>query len=114
MDKTPGELIPGTFDMLVLKALSLGAMHGWGVAERIERLSDGACSIQQGTVYPVLRRLLRQGWVVAEWRDTEAGRRARFYKITHTGRRRLGEDVVWWRDAIAGVDRVLRAAAAEG
>ena len=71
MTRDAGELLPGTFEMLMLKALSLGAMHGWGVAERIERLSGGVCEIQQGAVYPVLQRLLRRGWVVADWRSTE-------------------------------------------
>ena len=108
-----GELVPGTFDMLILKALSLGAMHGWGVAERIERLSDGACEIQQGAVYPVLQRLLRRGWVVAEWRASDNNRRARYYRLTAAGRRQLDAEMAWWRRAAGGVDRVLRAASQE-
>ncbi|HXT17124.1 MAG TPA: PadR family transcriptional regulator [Gemmatimonadaceae bacterium] len=108
-----GVLVPGTFDLLILKALSLGAMHGWGVAERIERLSGGVCEIQQGAVYPALQRLRRRGWVVAEWRITDNNRRARFYKLTASGRRQLAAEVAWWQRAIGGVDRVLRAVAAE-
>jgi transcriptional regulator len=104
-----GELMPGTFDMLLLKALSLGATHGWGAAERIQTLSGGVCEIQQGAVYPALQRLLRQGWVVAEWRATENNRRARYYRLTSSGRRRLETEVAWWKRAIGGVDRVLRA-----
>src|SRR3954453_14318029 len=83
------ELVPGTFEMLILKALSLGAMHGWGVAERIERLSGGVCEIQQGAVYPALQRLLRRGWAVAEWRASENNRRARYYRLTSAGRKQL-------------------------
>jgi PadR family transcriptional regulator, regulatory protein PadR len=101
MGKDPGELLPGTFDLLLLKALSLGAMHGWGIAERIGRLSNGACAIQQGAVYPALQRLLRQGFVVAEWRDSENNRRARYYRLTASGRRQLESEQDWWRRAVA-------------
>jgi PadR family transcriptional regulator PadR len=109
-----GELLPGTFEMLLLKSLSLGAMHGWGIADRIERLSNGVYEIQQGAVYPALQRLLRQGWVVAEWRASENNRRARYYRLTASGRRQLVAEIAWWKRAIGGVDRVLRAAAQEG
>ena len=108
-----GELMPGTFEMLLLKALSLGPMHGWGVADRIERLSGGVCEIQQGAVYPALQRLLRQGWVVADWRASENNRRARYYRLTATGRRQLEAEIAWWKRAIGGVDKVLRAATQE-
>jgi transcriptional regulator len=108
-----GELMPGTFEMLLLKALSLGPMHGWGVADRIERLSGGVYAIQQGAVYPALQRLLRQGWVVAEWRASENNRRARYYRLTASGRRQLEAEIEWWRRSIGGVDKVLRAAAQE-
>jgi PadR family transcriptional regulator, regulatory protein PadR len=114
MDKQAGgDLLPGTFEMLALKALSLGAMHGWGVAERIERLSGNVCAIQQGAVYPVLQRLMRRGWVQAEWRTSDNNRRARYYKLTAAGRRQLAAEMAWWRRAIGGVDRVLRAATQE-
>jgi len=106
-------LIPGTFEMLILKALSLGPIHGWGVAERIERLSDGVCEIQQGAVYPALQRLLLKGWVTASWRESENGRRARYYRLTASGRGRLHQELAWWRRAIGGVDRVLRATGEE-
>ena len=108
-----GELMPGTFEMLLLKALSLGPMHGWGVADRIERLSGGVYEIQQGAVYPALQRLLRQGWVVAEWRATENNRRARYYRLTRERTRQLDAEIAWWKRAIGGVDKVLRAAAQE-
>jgi transcriptional regulator len=108
-----GELMPGTFEMLLLKALSLGPIHGWGVADRIERLSGGVCEIQQGAVYPALQRLLRQGWVVADWRSSENNRRARYYRLTASGRRQLDAEIAWWKRAIGGVDKVLRAAGQE-
>lgn len=107
-------LIAGTFEMLILKALSLGPIHGWGVADRIQRLSSGVCVIQQGAVYPALQRLLLRGWVTAAWKDTENSRRARYYRLTATGRAQLQERVQWWRRAIGGVDRVLRAESQEG
>lgn len=113
MDTSECALIPGTFEMLILKALSLGPTHGWGVAERIQRLSGGVCGIQQGAVYPALQRLLLRGWVVASWGDSDNNRRARYYRLTASGRRRLRDEVAWWRRAIGGVDRVLRAAEQE-
>jgi PadR family transcriptional regulator PadR len=108
------DLVPGTFEMLLLKALSLGAMHGWGLAERIERLSGGVCEIQQGAVYPALQRLLRRGWVVADWRESDNHRRARYYRLTASGRKQLETELAWWRRATEGIDRVLRAAGQEG
>jgi transcriptional regulator len=111
--KSEGELLPGTFELLILKALSLGAMHGWGISERIERLSGGVFAVQQGAVYPALQRLLRRGWVTASWHDTEASRRARFYRLTASGREQLEAETSWWERASGGVDRVLRAAIQE-
>jgi transcriptional regulator len=113
MANTVGELLPGTFELLILKALSLGPMHGWGISERIERLSGGVFAVQQGAVYPALQRLLRRGWVTAGWRDTDAGRRARFYRLTASGLAQLDAETSWWRRASGGVDRVLRAATQE-
>jgi PadR family transcriptional regulator PadR len=110
MARNDGELLRGTFDMMILKALSLGDIHGWGVAERIERLSGEVFEIQQGVVYPALQRLLRRGLVVAEWRITENNRRARYYKLTASGRRELAEETESWQRAAAGVARLLRAA----
>ena len=102
-------LIPGTFEMLILKALSLGPIHGWGVAERIERLSGGVCGIQQGAVYPALQRLLLKGWVTSRWKDSDHNRRARYYRLTASGSRQLASEVDRWRRATGGIDRVLRA-----
>jgi PadR family transcriptional regulator PadR len=113
VSKNAGELLPGTFEMLILKSLSLGPMHGWGVSERIERLSGGVFAVQQGAVYPALQRLLRRGWVTAGWQITEHSRRARIYRLTATGRRRLDAETAWWERATQGVGRVLRAATQE-
>jgi PadR family transcriptional regulator, regulatory protein PadR len=113
MARNDGELLPGTFDMLVLKALSLGPLHGWGVAHRIEQLSGDVFLVQQGVVYPVLQRLLRLGWATAEWRTSENQRRARYYRLTASGRRQLQSETAWWRRAAGGVERVLRAASQE-
>lgn len=108
MGRNDGELLRGTFDLLILKALALGAIHGWGVAERIERLT-GVFEIQQGVVYPALQRLLQRGLVTAEWRVTENSRRARYYKLTASGRRELEQETESWRRAAAGIARILRA-----
>ena len=109
MSKADGELLPGTFDMLVLKALSLGPMHGWGISERIVRLSGGLFDVQQGAIYPVLQRLLRQGFVLTQWKVTENSRRARFYRLTPRGSEQLAAETAWWARATVGVRRVLRA-----
>jgi transcriptional regulator len=108
MARSDGELVRGTFDMMLLKALSLGPTHGWGLSERIERLS-GTFEVQQGVVYPALQRLLRQGLVTAEWRTTENNRRARIYRITASGKRHLADETDTWQRAVAGVARLLRA-----
>jgi len=108
-----GQLLPGTFDMLILKALSLGPMHGWGVADRIERLSDGVCTVPQGAVYPALQRVLRQGWATAQWRTTDNQRRARYYALTASGRAQLKREAAWWQRMTAGIEAVLRASARE-
>ena len=110
MPRPDGELLRGTFDMMILKALSLGPIHGWGVAERIERLSGDVFQVQQGAVYPALQRLLRRGLVTAEWRITENSRRARYYRLTASGRRELVAETDSWQRAAAGIARLLRAA----
>ena len=103
------EVVKGTLDMLILKALDLGAMHGWGVADRIEVLSRGVFSLQTGTLYPALHRLLRKGLVAAEWRTTGNARRARYYKLTAAGRKKLEAERDSWRRASSAVKRILDA-----
>ena len=103
------DVVKGTLDMLILKALELGPMHGWGVADRIETLSRGVFQLQTGTLYPALHRLLRKGWVDAEWRTTDNARRARFYRLTAAGRKRLESERDSWARAAAAVKRILDA-----
>jgi PadR family transcriptional regulator, regulatory protein PadR len=97
-------LLPGTLDLLILKAVSLGKLHGYGVLLRIEQISGGALRIQQGALYPALYRLEHQGLIESEWGVSKNNRRARFYRLTTAGRARLGEEVASWKrlaDAIA-------------
>ena len=98
------DLRPGTLDVLVLKAASLGALHGYGVLLRIEQISGGALLIQQGALYPALYRLEHQGLIDSEWGVSDNNRKAKFYRLTPAGRRRLGEETASWNrlsDAIA-------------
>ena len=98
------ELLPGTLDLLILKSVSLGRLHGYGVLLRIEQISGGALQIQQGALYPALYRLEHQGLIESEWGTSENNRRAKFYRLTPAGRARLGEEVASWHrlaDAIA-------------
>lgn len=109
MDHTAREIVKGTLDMLILKALELGPMHGWGVADRIDALSRGVFQLQTGTLYPALHRLLRKGWVDAEWRTTDNARRARYYRLTAEGRKRLESERDAWLRAAVAVKRILDA-----
>src|SRR5919107_2361518 len=104
------ELVPGTLDMLVLNALALGTMHGYAIAQHIERLSDEVLRVEQGSLYPALDRLQRQGWVTAAWGETPTKRRARYYTITDSGRARLGEEIARYDRVSLAIARVLRRA----
>lgn len=90
------EILPGTLDLLILKAVSLGDVHGYGVLLRIEQISGGALEIQQGALYPALYRLEHQGLIKSEWGRSDNNRRAKFYRLTALGRRRLGEEQASW------------------
>lgn len=107
MAKEGGDLIQGTLDMLVLKALQLEPMHGWGITERIQQWSDNVLSINQGSLYPSLYRLQRQGWITSEWRVTENNRRARYYKLTAAGKKQLAEERKSWERLSHAVNLVL-------
>ncbi len=102
------DLLKGTLDMLILKAVEETPMHGWGIGERIEALSRGVFRPQTGTLYPALHRLLARGWIAAEWRATESGRRARYYSVTRAGQRRLDAERTSWQRASLAVNRILR------
>jgi transcriptional regulator len=102
------DLLQGTLDMLVLKALELGAMHGWGITERIEQGSKQVLQLNQGSLYPALYRLERQGLVTSGWKTTENNRRARYYSLTAAGRRQLTTERESWERMSHAVDLVLR------
>jgi transcriptional regulator len=101
------QLLPGTLDLLVLKAASLGPLHGYGVLLRIEQISKGALLIEQGALYPALFRLVRQGLLKAEWDTSENNRRAKYYELTAKGRKRLREEVDGWNRLVSAIGAAL-------
>ena len=108
------DLLPGTLDMLILKAVSLGALHGYGVLLRIEQITRGALQIEQGALYPALYRLEHQGLLDTEWGVSDNNRRAKFYTLTAGGRKRLRDETESWNRASAAVATALKARASEG
>jgi transcriptional regulator len=102
-----GALIKGTLDLLILQVLDQEPMHGWGITERIEQRSDSLLSVNQGSLYPALYRLVRRGWIRAQWKVTENNRRARYYTLTAPGRAMLGEEREQWERLSRGVNLVL-------
>jgi len=106
---TSSDVLQGTLDLLVLKSLALGPMHGWGIAQRIQDLSRSAFDVGQGSIYPALMRLERRGWIAADWGTTENNRRARYYRLTPTGQRQLRQETESWRKYAHAVELVLRA-----
>jgi PadR family transcriptional regulator, regulatory protein PadR len=106
----PSDLLQGTLDLLILKAISREPAHGWGIAKRIQLLSDDVLSVQQGSLYPALHRLEQQGWLTAEWKDTELGRQAKFYELTREGRRQLERELKSWGRLSSAVQLLLQRA----
>jgi len=102
------ELLQGTLDLLILKALSLMPMHAWGLTQRIRQLSRDVLSVNPGSLYPALERLQDRGWIEPKWGVTENNRRAKFYQLTTAGRRRLEVETEAWRRLVVGVNAVLR------
>jgi PadR family transcriptional regulator, regulatory protein PadR len=102
------DLMPGTLDLLILTTLKRAPMHGYGIALAIKRLSDDVLTVEEGSLYPALQRLLLQGWVKAEWKMTETKRRARFYTLTAAGRKQLGVELSDFQQMIAAIGRVLQ------
>ena len=111
MARERGDVLQGTLDMLVLKALQLEPMHGWGITERIEQWSESVLQLGQGTLYPALYRLERQGLIRSDWRLTANNRRARYYALTAQGRRQLTDELAQWRRMSRAINLVLEAAA---
>jgi PadR family transcriptional regulator, regulatory protein PadR len=102
------DALRGSLDLLVLKTLSLAPMHGWGISQRVQQLSDGVLELNQGSLYPALQRLEKQGLITSDWGTTDNNRRARYYEITGAGRRALGEELESWSRFAAGLEAVLR------
>ena len=108
------DFLPGTLDMLVLRTLSRGANHGWGIAQYIQQVSQDALKIGEGSLYPALQRLLLDGYVEAEWGTSENNRRARYYRITAAGRRQLEKEKRGFEFLLAGIARVLETSLGRG
>ena len=106
-------IVPGTLDLLILKAVSLGKLHGYGVLLRIARMTDDGLTVQQGALYPALYRLEHQGLIKSEWGVSENGRKAKYYRLSAAGRRRLDEQAASWNDFAAVIARALSATARE-
>jgi transcriptional regulator len=108
LEKTAG-LVQGTLDMLILKTLALEPMHGWGIAQRIEQISQGVFQVNPGSLFPAFRRLERSGLVKSEWRATENNRRAKYYILSEQGRKKLKTETQEWGKQIAAIARILEA-----
>ena len=102
------DLLQGTLDLLILKTLSLSTMHGWGISQRVQQMSNGEFAMNQGSLYPALQRLEKTGLITSNWGVTDNNRQARYYRITPAGRRELGKEVESWKKFAAALDAVLR------
>jgi transcriptional regulator len=102
------DALRGSLDLLVLKTLSLAPMHGWGISQRVQQSSQGVLEVNQGSLYPALQRLEKDGLITSEWGTTDNNRRARYYRLTAAGRRALGDELESWRRFAAGLEAVLR------
>ena len=109
MTKKP-DLLQGTLDMLILNTLKRAPLHGYAIAQSIKRRSGDVLTVEEGSLYPALQRLLLRGWVKAQWKTTETNRRARYYTLTATGRKQLGNELSQFEDMIAAISRVLETA----
>jgi PadR family transcriptional regulator, regulatory protein PadR len=101
------DLLQGTLELLVLKTLSLEAMHGWGISQRIQQMSRDVFQVNQGSLYPALQRMTTRGWLRSEWRRTESNRRARYYMMTPAGQRELAKALAQWERSSSAVNWVL-------
>lgn len=109
-DRPVPDLLPGTLDLLILRTLQTEPLHGWAISEHIQQISQEVLQVHQGSLYPALHRLEHQGWIEAEWRTSELGRRAKYYRLTTTGRRQLATEARDWERMSAAIDRVLKMA----
>ena len=104
------ELLQGTLDMLILKTLTREAMHGWAIAQRIHELSDDVLTVEEGSLYPALYRMEERGWIDSEWGQSENNRRAKYYKLTKTGRKQLENETEGWERMVLAIARVMQTA----
>jgi len=104
------DLLQGTLDLLILRTLAAGSMHGWGISQRIQAVSDSVLVVNQGSLYPALYRLEEEGWIASEWGASENNRRAKFYKLTRSGERQLAREEQQWQRLATAVFRVLETA----
>jgi PadR family transcriptional regulator PadR len=110
MPKQKSDLLQGTLDMLILKALSLGSMHGYGVGQRIAQMAEDMLRVEEGSLYPALYRLEERTWIKSEWGTSENNRRARFYKLTPAGRKQLGLEEENWQRFVLAIGKVMQTA----
>jgi PadR family transcriptional regulator, regulatory protein PadR len=106
----PSDLLQGTLDLLILKTLTREPLHGWGISKRIQLLSNEVLSVQQGSLYPALHRLEQQGWIEAEWKESDLGRPAKVYRLTREGRQQLDRELESWKRLSSAVGLLLRRA----
>ena len=105
--RQPTDALRGSLDLLVLKTLSLSPMHGWGISQRVQQISAGVLEVNQGSLYPALQRLEKEGLITSEWGRTDNNRKARYYHLTASGRKALGQELESWRRFAAGLETVL-------
>lgn len=103
----PNDLVQGTLDLLILKTISLGPMHGWAIAKRIQQVSGEVLQVQQGSLYPALHRLEQQAWIKSKWAESETGRQAKFYSLTNAGRAQLEKETANWSRLSAAINLVV-------
>ena len=110
MPVEPSDRLQGTLDLLVLRVLRRGSMHGWGIAQEIQQISRDVLQVNQGSLYPALRRLEERGWIDAEWGTSDNNRRARYYRLTAAGRKQLAQETASWEEFVLAVTRILQTA----
>ena len=104
----PTDLVQGTLDLLILKILALGPLHGWAIGQRLKQVSGDVLQVSDGSLYPALHKLEQEGWITAEWKPSENNRRAKFYSLTRPGRRQLQEETAAWDRLAAAISQVVR------
>src|SRR5262245_14978119 len=109
MSKPKSDLLQGTLDLLILKTLALEPMHGWGITQRIQQISEGVLQVNQGSLYPALLRLEQQGWIESEWGTSENNRQAKYYSLTRAGRKQLADEAENWKRLSTAIEQLLQA-----